>query len=384
MIALIAIRDNDRKRNLTAMRTGTKTDVFVIGGGPVGLAAAIAVRRKGFSVTLADALEPPIDKACGEGIMPDGVAAAARLGIRLPGGDSFSFRGIRFHGEGVSVAADFPHGPGRGVRRTTLHRALVEQAESCGVELRWGCSVSRLEGIEARWIVGADGTASQVRRWAGLDDFRRDASKPGKTRYGFRRHFQIAPWTDHVEIHWGNGCQIYVTPVAPDEVGVALLSRDPKLRVMGALAQFPTLASRLDGAPETSSERGAITASRQLTRITKANIALIGDASGSVDAISGEGLSLGFHQALALADAIERRDLSRYESAHRRLSVRPRFMADFMLTMDRWPRLRGRALPALAAHPDLFGGLLAMHVGAARRADFAAHCIALGWRMLTT
>jgi menaquinone-9 beta-reductase len=363
---------------MTAMRTMPETDVFVIGGGPVGLAAAIAARRKGFSVTLADALEPPIDKACGEGIMPDGLAAAAHLGIQIPAGDSFGFRGIRFHGEGVNVAADFPHGPGRGVRRTTLHRALVEQAERCGVELRWGCSVRGLEGIEARWIVGADGTRSQVRRWAGLDRFRRNTR-----RYGFRRHFQIAPWTDHVEIHWGNGCQIYVTPVAPDEVGVALLSRDPKLRVMEALAQFPTLASRLEGAPQTSSERGAVTGSRQLIRVTKSKIALIGDASGSVDAISGEGLCLGFRQALALADAMERQDLNRYESVHRHLALRPRFMADFMLTMDRWPRLRRRALPALAAHPDLFGGLLAMHVGAAGKAAFAADCLELGWRMLT-
>jgi flavin-dependent dehydrogenase len=226
--------------------------------------------------------------------------------------------------------------------------------------------------------VGADGTGSQVRRWAGLEEFKRNTR-----RYGFRRHFQIAPWTDHVEIHWGNGCQIYVTPVAPDEVGVALLSHDPKLRVTQALAQFPTLASRLDGAPETSSERGALTGSRRLVRVTKKNIALIGDASGSVDAISGEGLCLGFHQALALADAMERRNLSLYESAHRRLALRPRFMADFMLTMDRWPWLRARALPALAAHPELFGGLLAMHVGAARTTDFAAYCIALVWRMLT-
>src|SRR5580704_9075509 len=163
MTALIAIRDNDRRRNITAMRTMPKTDVFVIGGGPVGLAAAIAARHKGFSVTLADALQPPIDKACGEGILPDGLAAVARLGVHLPAGDSFTFRGIRFHGEGVSVAADFPHGPGRGIRRTSLHRALVEQAERCGVELHWGYSVHRLEDIEAHWIVGADGTGSQVR-----------------------------------------------------------------------------------------------------------------------------------------------------------------------------------------------------------------------------
>jgi menaquinone-9 beta-reductase len=314
--------------------------------------------------------------------MPDGLAAAARLGVQLPAGDSFSFRGIRFHGEGVSVAADFPVGPGRGVRRTTLHRALVEQAELCGVELRWGCAVAVLQSgvlhdIDARWIVGADGTGSLVRKWAGLGACRRDTK-----RFGFRRHFRTAPWTDFVEIYWGEGCQIYVTPVAPDEVGVALISRDPGLRIGGALAQFPALAAKLDGVPESSTERGALTASRRLHRITRGRVALIGDASGSVDAISGEGLCLGFQQALALADAIERQDLRLYESAHRRLAVRPRFMADLMLTMDRRRWLRKRALPALASHPDLFRGLLAMHVGAARKADFAANCVALGWRIL--
>ena len=367
---------------MTARASFPKTDVFVIGGGPVGLAAAIAARRRGLRVTLADALEPPIDKACGEGIMPDGLEAAARLGVQLPSANSFKFRGIRFHGAGVSVAADFPANSGCGIRRTALHDALVEQAERCGVDLRWGCSVPGLEGIDAQWIVGADGTNSLVRGWAGLDACRRDTR-----RYGFRQHFQRSPWTEYVEIYWGDGCQIYVTPVAADEVGVALLSRDPKLRVREALVRFPALAAKLRDAPESSGERGAITASRQLQRVTRrvagANIVLIGDASGSVDAISGEGLCLGFRQALALADAIESRDLSMYELAHRRLSVRPRLMADLMLTTDRRHWLRKRVLTALASYPDLFGGLLAMHVGAARKIDFAGNCVALGWRILT-
>ena len=53
------------------------TDVFAIGGGPAGLAAAIAARRRGFDVTLADSSVPPIDKACGEGVMPDGLRRRA-------------------------------------------------------------------------------------------------------------------------------------------------------------------------------------------------------------------------------------------------------------------------------------------------------------------
>lgn len=356
-----------------------KHDVFVIGGGLVGLAAAIAARRKGFRVVLSDALEPPIDKACGEGVLPDGVAAAAALGIDLRDVESHPIRGIRFHGEGVSVAADFPNEePGRGIRRTTLHGALVCEAARCGVELRWGCSVSAPGQIDAKWLIGADGIGSGVRKWAGLDACARDSR-----RYGFRIHHRLAPWTDYVEIHWAEGCQIYITPVAEDEVSIALLCRDPKQRVGDALRMFPEVAERLHGAEQTSRERGALTASRRLRRVTRGNIALIGDASGSVDAISGEGLCLGFRQALGLAEAISKQNLNLYESAHRRLARRPRFIADLMLTMDRRPSLRRRALRALAKHPELFGGLLAMHVGAARRADFAADCLALGWRMLT-
>src|SRR5689334_12821592 len=116
------------------------TDVFVAGGGPAGLAAAVAARRKGFHVTVADGRIPPIDKACGEGLLPDSVAAAAELGIAIPA--SYPFRGIRFLGEGRSVEAVFPSGTGLGVRRTELHRGLTERAESAGVVLLWGTAVT--------------------------------------------------------------------------------------------------------------------------------------------------------------------------------------------------------------------------------------------------
>src|SRR6185312_10042944 len=339
------------------------------GGGPVGLAAAIAARRKGLRVAVADALEPPIDKSCGEGILPDGVAAAAGLGVDLAAIPSCRLRGIRFHGAGITASADFPERAGRGVRRTALHRALVEHAEQSGVSLCWKTTLAGFEEIDAAWIIGADGMASGVRAWAGLDGVRRDSR-----RYGFRVHFERAPWSEYVDIHWGDGCQIYVTPVGLEEVGVALLTRDSKVRVAEALRRFPALQEKLAGAPVCSRERGGLTSSRRLHRVTtrqgEVTVALIGDASGSVDAISGEGLCLGFHQAIALADAIEWGDPGYYESVHARLSRRPRMMADLMLAMDHFPWLRRRVLPTLAGHPELFARLLATHVGASSLARF--------------
>ena len=332
-----------------------KTDVFIVGGGPAGLAAAIAARRRGFTVTVADVARPPIDKACGEGIMPDGLAAARAIGVSLDSATAHRFRGIRFRDRDWTAEASFPFGYGLGLRRTVLHEILVACAAGAGVHLLWGERISSLDDIRARWIVGADGGDSRVRRWAGLDARRRDTQ-----RFGFRRHYDAAPWSEFVEIVWGDRFQLYVTPISPREVCVALICADPCLRLDDAVGRFPELARRLG--PPRGPIRGGITASRQLRAVCGGRVALIGDASGSVDAIAGDGLCLAFRQAEALAGALAAGDVSAYGSAHRRLARRPRLMSDLLLLLDRWSRVRHPVVRAFARHPGWFARALAMHV----------------------
>ena len=317
---------------------------------------------------MADAERPPIDKPCGEGIMPDGLAAARALEIELEGAPSRWFSGIRFWEGATSVEARFARGPGLGISRTALHRLLIEHAAQAGVRLAWGAAVTGIdaggvhaagERVAARWIVGADGGHSRTRRWAGLD-----ACKRQRLRYGFRRHYRLAPWTEFMEIHWGDRCQLYITPVADGEVCVVLLSSDPHLRLGEALAQFPAVARRVGHLAALPGERGAVSALRRLRAVQRGNVALVGDASGSVDAITGEGLCLLFQQAAALATALERGDLSLYEDEHRRIGRRARLMAELLLMLDRSARVRRGAIAAMAWHPPLFAGMLAYHTGA--------------------
>ena len=349
------------------MESQLETDVFIVGGGPAGLAAAIAARQKGFRVTVADCARPPIDKACGEGLMPDAVATLRRLGVNIGPHEAYPFAGIRFIEGKTSVESAFPCGFGLGIRRTTLHRILVQSACEAGVSILWGvhvegpCTGGMVVGgstIRCRWIVGADGQKSRVRRWAGLDQCRQ------QIRFGSRCHFRVRPWTDCVEVHWGPGCQIVITPVGPTELGVALLSRNPRLRLEEALSLFPEIQTRLKGAPTTTTERGAVSAQRSLKIVCRDPFALLGDASGSVDAITGEGLCLAFQQAAWFAESLAGNDLGLYQAAHRRIARLPAFMSGLMLSMDRHPWLRHGVLRAFAARPSIFSRFLATHVAA--------------------
>jgi len=363
------------------------TDVFVVGGGPAGLAAAIAAARKGFSVTVADGSAPPIDKPCGEGLMPEAQAALKSLGVVLPESAGRKFRGIRFLQNETEVSAEFPLGQGLGIRRPVLHGLLIEAAEKLGIRLLWKASVQGIESgtihltegsVSARWIIGADGGASRVRKWAGLD-----STRWRRERMASRRHFRVRPWSDYMEIYWGKRAQAYVTPISADEVCIVLLGDDASsVKFDDALKELPRLHSRIAGAELGSRERGAVTATHRLSRVVRGNVALIGDASGGVDAITGDGLRLAFRQAAALAGAMETGDLRPYQLAHQALQRRPQTMGRLMVELGRRQGIRQRVLGVMSRRPALFERMLAIHVGRATSWDILAASAQMTWQFL--
>jgi flavin-dependent dehydrogenase len=266
----------------------------------------------------------------------------------------------------VALATKPGENCGLGIRRTELHGALRRRAEALGVDLRWGVRVHGIstDGFETdhgvvrgRWLVGADGRGSRVRKWSGLD------GRPARhKRFGVRRHFKLEPWSDLVEVYWADSREAYVTPVGKGLVGVALLWSGTTATFDDLLASFPNLRQRLENAPVASKDRGAGPLEQRCRTAIDGNLALVGDASGYVDAITGEWLALSFRQAVALVDAIAAGDLERYVDAHRRIVRYPNTITRLLLLVERHPRLRRRVMRSLAADPRLMSRFLALKV----------------------
>jgi flavin-dependent dehydrogenase len=129
--------------------------------------------------------------------------------------------------------------------------------------------------------------------------------------------------------------------------------------------------------------RGSRAALRRLSRVCRGRFALLGDASGSIDPLTGEGIGLAFKQAEALAEAIARDDLQSYQTAHDRLSRIPRLMSRLLLLMDKHPRFREAGLRILAAEPSLFSQLLNLNVGNLALSNLRfSNLLRLGWQAL--
>jgi flavin-dependent dehydrogenase len=327
-------------------------DVLVAGGGPAGLAAAIRCAQAGLSVTVAEPRIAPIDKACGEGLLPAAVTRLAALGVRPAG---HPLRGIRYLDASHRADALFRDG-GLGVRRTALHAALAARAAELSIPVlpvrvtsvsQQGDGVTAA-GLRARYLVAADGLHSAIRRACALDPPR--ARHP---RFGLRRHYRLAPWSDLVEVHWAAGAEAYVTPVAGDLVGVAILG-GAHGDFASRLAAFPLLRERLAGAAPASDVRGAGPLRQDVRRRSAGSILLIGDASGYLDALTGEGIGVALAQAAVLARCLAAGCPGDYERAWRRVSRKSWMLTSGLLWARHQPLLGSRIVPAAQRLPWLF------------------------------
>ncbi|MET8893937.1 NAD(P)/FAD-dependent oxidoreductase [Streptomyces albogriseolus] len=332
-----------------------RPDLLVVGGGPAGLATALHAARAGMDTVVAEPRPAPVDKACGEGLMPGAVRALTALGLHAPG---HPLAGIRYVQGPCRVEAPFRRGQGLGVRRTDLHTVLHRAVLDAGVPVlpvrvdgvrqdADGVTVPGA-GLRARWLVAADGLHSPVRRSLGLD-------RPAGTtpRYGLRRHYAVPPWTSHVEVHWGPDAEAYVTPLGPRLVGVALLT-SRRAPYGTQLAGFPELATRLPSHTAVTPVRGAGPLRRRSRTRVHGRVLFVGDAAGYVDALTGEGVCLALAGARALVVNLRRGTPGRYDTDWARATRRYRVLTELLVRTRQQPALASHIVPVAARLPRLF------------------------------
>lgn len=330
-------------------------DLLIAGSGPVGLVTAIHAAEAGLEVVVIDPRIGAVDKACGEGLMPQAIDHLQQIEVDPPGKD---FIGIRYISGTKTATAKFSGKPGRGVRRTTLSDHLRQRASELNIVFMEG-RVTDIEqnndwvkaaGIKSRYLIGADGLHSTVRTSLNLD---LQPKKKASQRYGLRQHFALEPWSDYVEVYWLPSAELYVTPVDDKTVGIAILGSD-NLDFWKIVGQLPDLERRLKAAEPASKLRGAGPLRQNVKARISGRTMLVGDASGYVDALTGEGMRVGFEEGRAAVQSIIADSPSAYDANWNQITRSYRILAGGLLWASSNRVIRPLITPAASALPSVF------------------------------
>lgn len=341
-----------------------KCDALVLGGGPAGGMTALLLARAGHSVVLCEAHATLPVRVCGMYLCPAGVALLDRLGLReCVGSGARKLRGM------VLVAPDlrrletfFPGNGdvprhGLGLLRPALDDTLLHLAREAGATIRMGCRPAKIErtpggwratlleaeAIEARLLVGADGRKSGTARLLGLTL----PARRSRTALHIDRPTRT-PAAPLGQMHvFDDGTYIGVNPITPDTVNLSIVCDPQPLRTIPVvdfinahLARSPHLSALVEPLAPHARAIATFPTNARVRRAATRDAALVGDASGYIDPLTGEGIYAAMWTAEALARCVS-------GGWH-----------DLPAALDRYARLRTRQHRAKSALCELFQSVI--------------------------
>jgi flavin-dependent dehydrogenase len=326
-------------------------EVAIIGAGPAGSTLAALLAGRGVDVTLFDRDAFPRDKLCGEFLSYDALPILERLDVDLGNAPRISHcRVVGAH----TYEFDFPH-EARGVSRLFLDDLLLRTAIARGAQFRV-MTVAELPN-EAKAVAGAWG------RWGRFDQqLSRSFVNVKDRNFGFKRHYSGPP-RESIDLYAFSRGYLGVNAVEGGIVNICglvhasrlaghkgrwdafvetLRSEEPRLDELYA-AHAPAQEHFLSSEPVIFRARSAV----------EGGVFMIGDASGVIDPLTGNGMAMAIQSALLVAPLVmrlianpgQRADVEReYREVHRA----------FFAPRIRW----SRAVASLLSRPRLLDAAL--------------------------
>ncbi len=302
-------------------------DIVVVGAGPAGSVTALLLARRGYRVIMVDRARFPRPKPCGEYLNPQAVAALDRLDLGpVVAATGTSISGMLIAGsDGAAVWAPFPAGRGLLVPRVRLDHVLLRQAAAAGAtvieEFRvdevspggmptvTGRHGGRTVRLAARLVIGADGLRSVAARRAG------PPAVVAGGHYTIGAHFEgldaEGPRGDlHLGSGWYAGAALYGNGVGNIVVAAPRswfrrLDGHVEAIFAEACEALPLLRRIVRDAQRVTPFVSVGPLGYTRRQAVDDGLLLVGDAAGTINPMTGEGIALALRGAELAAAAAD-------------------------------------------------------------------------------
>jgi menaquinone-9 beta-reductase len=297
-----------------------RTAALIVGGGPAGSAAAIALARRGIEAELIERSDGPHDVVCGGFLGWDALAALERLGLDPAALGARPIRRLRLVSAKRSLDVPLPS-MAAGLSRRTLDAALIEAAGQAGAHVRRGKAV-RAADLPARQVRldGEEEVAADALVLASGKHELRGAARPVdiSTRpLGLRTALTPTPELERaldgvIELHLYDGGYAGLLLQEDGTANLCLSASRRRLKEAGAVeklverlaGELPAFEARLKAgaAGEWSAVSGVPYGWRAIA--TADGVYRVGDQAAVIASLAGDGIAIALESGVAAARAI--------------------------------------------------------------------------------
>jgi flavin-dependent dehydrogenase len=349
-----------------------RVPALIVGGGPAGTAAGIALAQAGVPAEIIERSPGPQDVVCGGFLGWDALAALQDLGIDAAALGARPIGRLRLISANDEVEAPLPH-PAAGLSRRTLDAALLELAEASGVRVRRGITVRSADlGRRCLRLDGGTEAAGEALLLATGKHELRGAARPRDTSadpIGLRTALAASPALERmlegvIELHLFDGGYAGLLLQEDGKANLCLSAARRRIKaaggiesLVGALAgELPALAARLreGGASDWTAVSGVPYGWRAAH--TAPGIYRIGDQAAVIASLAGDGIAIALTSGNMAADAIAKgRPAEDFQRGFSRRARRPIEAAEALRWAAEHPAPRAAAMKLLKAVPRLSG-----------------------------